>query len=141
MGSENTMPTSTSSPPVRILVVEDNRDAAFILSKVLQWHGYDVQVQHTGLEGVEAALSYQPHIAILDLGLPDIDGWQVARRLQEHLPTRPVLIALTGYGQEDYRRKSAETGFDHHLLKSISPNELLAVLQDTVQRRGFTAAS
>lgn len=120
----------------RVLVVEDDEDAAFILGTVLKLHGYDVCVQPCGSKALEAITGFVPQVAILDIGLPEMDGWQLARQLRRQLGSqKPVLIALTGYGQEEYRRKSAEAGFDHHLLKSIAPDELLAVLQQSLRQR------
>jgi DNA-binding response OmpR family regulator len=127
-------PAATKSA-LRILVVEDNPDAAQVLETLLQLHGYDVQSRPTGQDGIAAALSYRPHIIILDLGLPDIDGWQVARRLQTQLgDQRPILIALTAYAEEEHRRRSTEAGFDYHLSKTISPDSLLALLRATAKR-------
>jgi PAS domain S-box-containing protein len=118
---------------VKVLVVEDNVDAAHSLAMVLGLGGYQVSVQHTGLKGLETALADKPHVAIVDIGLPELDGWQIARRLRNQLgEKRPVLIALSGYGDEEDRKKSTQAGFNHHLTKPVSPDELLALLKDTV---------
>lgn len=120
----------------RILVVEDNYDAATILETLLRIKGYDVCVTQRGLQGVAAGLTYRPHIAIVDLGLPDIDGWEVARRLRDGLGnSRPVLIALTGYGSDEHRAKSTSAGFDHHLLKSMASDELLNLIRQAANSK------
>jgi CheY-like chemotaxis protein len=109
----------------RVLVVEDNRDAAASLCVLLELMGHDVRVAYTGPEGVATAAEWTPEIIISDIGLPGFDGFEVARRLRRQLGTKPLLVALTGYGRDEDRRHSREAGFDHHLIKPADP----AVLQ------------
>jgi CheY-like chemotaxis protein len=109
----------------RVLVVEDNRDAAASLSVLLELMGHDVRVAFTGPDGVAAAAEWPPEIIISDIGLPGFDGFEVARRLRRQLGTKPLIVALTGYGRDEDRRHSREAGFDHHLVKPADP----AVLQ------------
>src|SRR5262249_11875942 len=102
----------------RILVVDDNRDSAESLSILLRFLGSDVYTVHDGAAALEAVRAYQPSVVLLDIGLPGMDGHEVARRLRRLSECRDVvLIALTGWGQESDRRLSKEAGFDHHLVK------------------------
>jgi DNA-binding response OmpR family regulator len=112
----------------RVLVVEDNRDAATSLSVLLGLMGHDVRVAYTGPDGVAIAAEWPPEIIISDLGLPGFDGFEVARRLRCQLGSKPLLVALTGYGRDEDRRQSREAGFDHHLVKPADP----AVIQRMV---------
>ncbi|MGH9767788.1 MAG: hybrid sensor histidine kinase/response regulator [Blastocatellia bacterium] len=114
---------------LRILVVDDNADSVDMMAMMLQIGGHEVRVAHNGLEAIEAALSFRPTIALLDIGLPEMDGYELARRLREHPETREtVLIAVTGYGQTEDRKRSREAGFDHHLVKPVEPDALEALL-------------
>jgi PAS domain S-box-containing protein len=114
----------------RILLVEDNFDAAELLAEYLGSLGHAVTVAHDGPAALEAARATAPEIVLLDIGLPGMDGYEVARRLREE--TRgagPVLVALTGYGQEEDRRRSREAGFAQHLTKPFEPSALDRVLE------------
>lgn len=103
---------------LRVLVVDDNSDAAHTLATLLQLQGHEVRVAHDGAGAIAMAESYLPNILFLDLGMPGMDGYEVARRVREHPDLRgTVLAALTGWGQDDDRRRTAEAGFDHHLVK------------------------
>jgi two-component system CheB/CheR fusion protein len=112
----------------RILVVDDNLDAADALSMFLRLEDQEVQVAHDGLTALEIADAMQPEIVFLDLQLPRMSGVEVARRLRALPIRRPVLIATTGFGQRDDRRRTAEAGFDHHLVKPLDPTELRSLL-------------
>jgi signal transduction histidine kinase len=117
----------------RLLVVDDNRDAAESLALLLRLQGHEVRVAHDGPAALEMVSSHRPEMVFLDIGMPGMDGYEVARRLQ-HMPgMRGVrLAALTGWGQEDDRRRTAQAGFDHHLVKPVEPKvleELLATLK------------
>jgi CheY-like chemotaxis protein len=115
---------------LRILVVEDNRDSADCLRLMLRVYGYDVTVAYSGSEGIQAAEKCQPHIVLCDIGLPALDGYEVARKLRESPTTaKACLIAVTAYGQEEDRRRSYKAGFDHHLVKPVDPDVLLRVLK------------
>jgi len=124
--------TETGSPGKetrRILVVEDNRDAAESLGLFLELCGYGVTLAYTGPEGLEAAKSVRPDIVLCDIGLPGMDGFQVAGALRRNPETAEVrLIAVTGYGQEEDRRRALEAGFDVHLVKPVDPEKLLGYL-------------
>jgi two-component system CheB/CheR fusion protein len=111
------MSTSTSR---RILVVDDNVDAAETLATLMRLSGHDVRSVHHGMAALEASRTFQPEVVLLDIGLPRMDGCEVARRLRQ-MPdmTNALLVALTGYGQDDDRRRSQEAGFNAHLVKPV----------------------
>jgi signal transduction histidine kinase/CheY-like chemotaxis protein len=118
-------------PParLRILVVDDNVDAADSLAMVLRLHGHDVQLVHDGYAALDAAATFAPQVVLLDIGLPGINGYEVARKLRgSENGQRPLLVAISGYGQEEDRQRSFEVGFDHHLIKPVSPATLEKLL-------------
>ena len=118
------------SPRRRVLVVDDNRDASESLARLLDLAGYDVRVAYDGPAALELAQLYRPDAVLLDIGLPQLDGYEVARRLREQPATEHVLlIALTGYGHEQDRCRSREAGFDHHLVKPVDPNAIQQLLE------------
>lgn len=113
----------------RILVVEDNRDAAETLRMVLMINGYDAHVAYTGNAGVDAARTLHPDIVLSDIGLPGMDGYAVARALRSDPSTSSAhLIAITGYGSEDDRARAIAAGFDVHLVKPVPPERLIEEL-------------
>jgi CheY-like chemotaxis protein len=113
----------------RILVAEDNTAAAQSMSKLLELFGHEVRVAADGPTTIAAALDWRPEFILLDIGLPAIDGYEVASRLrQEALCRETVIIAVTGYGQEDDRQRSRAAGIDHHLLKPVASDVLLPLL-------------
>jgi len=115
--------------PLRVLVVEDHRDAADSLRILLEVSGYQVAVAYTGPDGVKAAAEYRPDVVVCDIGLPGMDGYRVARALRANPATAAVrLIALTGYGQDEDRRRAREAGFDEHLTKPADPAALESLL-------------
>jgi signal transduction histidine kinase/integral membrane sensor domain MASE1/CheY-like chemotaxis protein len=103
----------------RILIVDDNADSAESLALVLQMRGHDVRTAHDGPSGLEDARTRTPEVALLDIGLPGMSGYDVAKAMRPAGATRPLLIALTGYGQAEDRRRSEEAGFDMHLVKPV----------------------
>ncbi|MGH7818834.1 MAG: response regulator [Candidatus Binatia bacterium] len=114
----------------RILVVDDNVDAAESLACLLGLLGHDVRVAHDGPSALAAAAGRSPDVVFLDLGLPGMDGYEVARRLRsEPRFASTVLVALTGYGQDEDRRRSEEAGFDHHLVKPVEPQAIESLLR------------
>ena len=115
--------------PRRILVVDDNVDAADSLALLLGMEGHDVRVAHDGPAALAAVEAEPPDLVFLDIGMPVMNGYDVARRLRqrpglEHL----LLVAMTGWGQEEDRRRSQEAGFDHHLVKPVEPDALHQLL-------------
>jgi CheY-like chemotaxis protein len=113
----------------RILVVEDNRDAADSLRLLLELYGYEATVAYTGPDGVKAAERWRPDVVLCDLGLPGLDGYGVARKLRGNPATAKVrLIAVTAYGWDEDHRRSHEAGFERHLVKPVDPGSLRGVL-------------
>jgi CheY-like chemotaxis protein len=116
--------------PKRVLVVDDNKDAAESMSMLLELWGHEVRRAYDGPSALASARRWQPEAVFLDIGLPGMDGYEVAERLRE-LPKGEdtVLIAITGYGQEDDRRRSQRAGIDHHLVKPVAPEGLRSLLE------------
>src|SRR5262249_32857357 len=113
----------------RILVVDDNIDAAESLGTMLAYSGHDVRVAHGGAEALTAAREFAPNVMILDLGMPEMDGYAVARAVRSDPKMASTrLIALSGYGQPDDRRRTADVGFDEHLVKPVEHDVLNAAL-------------
>ncbi len=114
----------------RILIAEDNHDAAEMLRVMLEMKGHDVRIAYDGVEAVELAGSFEPQIAFLDIGMPRMNGYEAARRIRERLQDRVTLVALTGWGQDEDLRRSCEAGFDHHLTKPPEPEQLDQLIVD-----------
>jgi CheY-like chemotaxis protein len=110
----------------RVLVVDDNEDAAHLLAEALRVHGHDVLVAHDGPSALAIAANTKLDVAIVDIGLPVMDGYEVGRQLAEQ--RRLLLVALTGYGQETDMRRSAEAGFKRHLVKPADMSLVLATI-------------
>ena len=124
-------------PPasLRVLVVEDDDDAREMMRSLLTLRGHQVQEAATGLAALESAKNFQPHLALVDLGLPGLDGFEVGRRLRNGGGTpRLLLVAITGYGQPQDRLRTQEAGFDVHLVKPVSPEHLRGVLELAARR-------
>jgi PAS domain S-box-containing protein len=118
-----------STQALRILVVDDNRDAATLLAQMLALSGHEVDVAHDGESGLEAATRFTPHIAMLDLGMPGMNGYELARALRG-MPRldRTVLLALTGWGAEEERQRTRAAGFEYHLTKPVDFETLLKLI-------------
>jgi CheY-like chemotaxis protein len=118
----------------RILVVDDNQDAADATAVLLQLAGHEVKAVSDGHDALASAPVFAPNVVLLDIGLPGLDGYAVARQLRAMAETRSsCLIALTGYGQPTDRERASEAGFDHHLTKPADPDALLRVIQESLQ--------
>jgi signal transduction histidine kinase len=124
---------------LRVLVVDDNRDAAIALARFLETEGLVVQVEHSGRDAVRRAVAEPPAIVILDLGMPDVDGYEAARQIRAGVQPVPLLVAVSGWGQADDRRLSAEAGFDHHLVKPAAGADVLELVE-AARRRTAGAA-
>ena len=111
----------------RILLIEDNADAREALRALLELDGYEVHAAADGTEGLDLARTKQPEVALIDIGLPGFDGYEVARRMRV-LPASPVMIALTGYSEADDRARGREAGFAAHLVKPVDPDDLTRML-------------
>jgi PAS domain S-box-containing protein len=121
----------------RILLVDDNRDAADSLGMILEFLGADVRIARDGAEALDAVESYDPSVVLLDIGMPGMNGYDVARAIRTRFPRqRPTLVALTGWGQEDDRRRAREAGFDHHLIKPAEIGVLQALLASLHENDG-----
>jgi CheY-like chemotaxis protein len=122
-------------PALRILLADDNLDSAESLCALLQLQGHDVHLVHDGLAAVEAAARLQPDVIVLDIGMPGLNGYDAARRIREQQgERRPILVALTGWSQDEYRRRSAEAGFDAHIVKPVTDTVLLQVIGQARRR-------
>jgi CheY-like chemotaxis protein/two-component sensor histidine kinase len=122
-------PVRMSPPSLRILIVDDNRDAADSLAMLLRTTGHDIRTAYDGLEAVQVANEFQPEVVLLDIGLPKIDGHEVAQRLRrEPWGQHTCLIAVTGWSDETDRARSRAAGFDHHLVKPLDTGHLAQLL-------------
>ena len=130
-----TAPRPASRQVGRVLVVDDNPDAADLLAEALEACGYQVAVSHDGPGALLAAREFQPEVGVLDIGLPVMDGYELARRLREQMPG-VRLVALTGYGQDADRRRSHEAGFAAHLVKPVDLTALVACIERAPARPG-----
>jgi len=118
------------APKRRLLVVDDNKDAAESMSMLLEMWGHEVAFAYDGPSALETAKRWKPEAVFLDIGLPGMDGYQVAERLRALPQAREaVLIAITGYGQEDDRLRSRRAGIDHHLVKPVAPDTLRSLVE------------
>lgn len=106
--------------PIAVLVVDDNEAAAQMLATLLSHNGHEVTMAHTGYKAIEEASRTRPQVALLDIGLPDLSGYEVGRRLRAQFGYDIALVALTGYGQDEDRQKARDAGFDEHLVKPVS---------------------
>jgi CheY-like chemotaxis protein len=117
------------APPRRVLIVEDNDDTRQMLHEALAFSGHDVREARDGASALAAAAEARPDVALIDIGLPDVDGYEVARRLRAAPGGRRMgLIALTGYGQAEDQRRAFDAGFDAHLTKPVAPERLKQVM-------------
>lgn len=120
----------TGQEPVRILVVDDSRDGADSLGLVLQMMGAHVRVVYHGQSALDAMAEFHPAVVLLDIGMPEMDGHEVARRIRAQPPLHPVrLIALTGWGTDEDRRQTVASGFDEHWVKPVEPDRLKSLVQ------------
>ena len=130
----NSSPAAIAMPALRILVVDDNRDAADSAAMLLEMMGHEVRTAYDGEAGVQAAAEFCPQVALLDIGMPKMNGYEAARAIrQQPGGDRVRLVAVTGWGQDDDRLKSAAAGFDRHLVKPVNPPDLIALLQEWVK--------
>ena len=130
-------PQCAPTTPLRILIVDDNRDSADMVAALLNFTGHETFTANDGLAAVEAAAKLDPDVIFLDIGLPVLNGYEAARRIREQqgLKRPPLLVALTGWGQDEDRRRSEEAGFDAHVVKPIDDAVLRRLLADLSTRR------
>jgi CheY-like chemotaxis protein len=116
----------------RILVVDDNVDAAESLADLLQLHGHEVRVVHSGGAALEAVGSFLPQIIFLDIAMPQMDGYEVARQLRQRPDLdHPVIVAVTGFGRDADRQRAREAGFDEHATKPLAPDVLARLVNSS----------
>ncbi len=123
--------TPTSPPTRRVVVIDDNASAAQSMAIILKLEGYDVHVAFDGVSGLEVVRSFRPAVILMDIGLPGIDGYEMARRIRQDPDLNAgleLLAAVTGYAEPEARRRSREAGFDQHLVKPVDPEAVLALL-------------
>ncbi|HUQ29468.1 MAG TPA: response regulator [Usitatibacter sp.] len=112
----------------RVLVVDDNADAADSLAMLLQVRGDEVRVAYDGEEALVAELDFQPQVVLLDIGMPKLSGYEVARRIRDARGPGVLIVAITGWGQDEDRQRAREAGFDHHFTKPVDYAALLEVI-------------
>jgi signal transduction histidine kinase/CheY-like chemotaxis protein len=122
-------------PPADVLLIEDNDDARQSLRALLEHEGHRVTETADGTSGLNRDEMMRPDIVLIDIGLPGLDGYEVARRIRARRGTNPILVAITGYGQIDDQRRSLEAGFDAHLTKPVSPDQLTGLLGSLAHSR------
>jgi CheY-like chemotaxis protein len=120
----------------RILVVEDDADSRRLMQRLLRLWGYDALAAEDGPAAVEAAVAHRPRVALVDLGLPGLDGYEVARQIRAALGGAVRLVALTGYGEPEDRDRTAAAGFDLHLVKPVHPDRLSQTILDLLGQSG-----
>ena len=117
------------SRPLRVLVVDDNRDAADSCAMMLKLSGHQVETAYNGTRALQVGESFRPHVVLLDIGLPDINGYEVARRIRDSAWGADLpLVAVTGWGKEEDRERAYAAGFDHHLTKPVVPEAVESVV-------------
>ena len=125
-----TLQPSAAVVPLRIVIADDNRDAAESLAMLLQMDGHHVSVAHDGADALRIVDAVHPQVAVLDIGMPGLTGYQVAQRIRSSLQSPPIiLVALTGWGQSQDLERAKAAGFDHHLVKPADPEELRSLLE------------
>ncbi len=127
--AEGSQKSAVAQGGLSIVVVEDNEDSADMMSVWLEHLGHKVRIARTGPDGVALVLEARPHVVLCDIGLPGMDGADVCRRIVDEMSTPPLMVALTGWGMEGDRRRTAEAGFDHHLVKPVALDQLRMVLE------------
>ena len=113
---------------LKILVVDDNVDTARGLTRLLKLVGNDVRTSYDGPGAISEAIAFRPEYILLDIGLPGMDGYEVARRLRKEGFGEAIIIAITGYGQPEDQRRSQEAGFNHHLVKPVDYDALITLI-------------
>ncbi|MEJ0034720.1 MAG: response regulator [Gammaproteobacteria bacterium] len=114
----------------RVLIADDNPDVADSLAMLLEMEGHTVTVANDGTAALAAIETVRPAVALLDIGMPGLDGYEVARRARAMLQDKIVLVAITGWGQQSDKTRASAAGFDHHLTKPVEPDIINALLRD-----------
>jgi CheY-like chemotaxis protein len=119
---------------IRVAVIDDNRDAADIMGMLIEEQGGSVRVAYDGTSGIAAAREFRPDVLLLDIGMPDMDGYEVCRRLRVELGTELRIIALTGWGQDQDKRSAFQSGCDAHLTKPADPQQLADTIRSLMKK-------
>jgi CheY-like chemotaxis protein len=127
-------PEPAACEPLRIVIADDNVDAALTLAALLSMHGHHVCTAHDGLQALDEVMRFEPHVVILDIGMPGMNGYKVASTLRQ-AELDVLIIAVTGWGQEEDRQRSKAAGFDHHLVKPVELGLLIDLLASPAARR------
>jgi CheY-like chemotaxis protein len=122
--------TKPAPKPRRVLIADDNVDSATVLAILLRASGHEVHTVHDGIAALEASESFRPDLVILDIGMPKLNGYDVARQIRSRRDSDMMLVAVTGWGQEQDKRRSREAGFDHHLTKPVDLVALEKILAE-----------
>lgn len=133
---EGELPEFTGAAPRRVLIVDDNPDAAEMMAMVLQLDGHEVRVAHDAEGALTLADAFQPHVGLFDIGLPQTDGYELARRVRRHPQLVDMyLVAITGWGQAEDRERAVAAGFDSHITKPAEPDAVRRLVAG-VKRNG-----
>ena len=132
--SQHMVAEPAEAAPVRVLVADDNRDAADSLQRVLALYGHEVRVAYDGTSAVRIGSEFRPRVAVLDLAMPGADGYEVARAIRKQQGREVTIVALTGWGQDADRRRAIEAGFDHHLTKPVDPESLNRLFTEVAKK-------
>jgi CheY-like chemotaxis protein len=125
--------TPSPTRALRVLVVEDSEPIAVMLVTLRERWGHDVRLATDGPAALTLARTYEPDVVLLDIGLPGMSGYEVAQKLRAEAPIQKlVIVAMTGYDEDDHRRLTLEAGCDHHLVKPIDPNTVKALLKNVM---------
>lgn len=127
--------TQSETADLRVLVVDDNADSVSMLSMLIELKGHTTATAQSGQEALDVAARFRPDVVVLDIGLPGMDGYQVAARLRQQPDcSGVVLVALTGWGGEEDKQRTRAAGFDHHFTKPVDPQALEQLLATAAQR-------
>jgi DNA-binding response OmpR family regulator len=124
----------TSRVPRRILVVDDNDDAADSLGMLFEVRGDEVRIAYDGLEALEAEVAFKPAVVLLDIGMPKLSGYDLARRIRDARGACVLIVAITGWGQEDDRQRARDAGINHHFTKPVDFESLLDIIDREAPR-------
>jgi len=128
-------PPTAHTIPRRVLVADDNKDAAESMAMLLRLMGNDVRAVHDGIAAVEEATAFRPDVILMDIGMPRLNGYDAARLIrQQRWSVDTMLVALTGWGQEEDKRRASDAGFDRHFTKPLDPAELRRLIRDYPSR-------
>jgi len=129
--------TAVEARPLRVLVVDDHPDSAQSLAMLLRLYGYTTDVAFNGQAALDAVARMSPDAVLCDIGMPVLDGYQVAARVRKADPQRPLLVAVTAYSSDEARQKGRDAGFDHYLVKPVDTSAMLALLRQLAGSLGL----